>query len=375
MDALDYARELVAFESTSRLSNQPIIDYLESVLEGLGFTLERIDYLDAQGVAKANLVGRRGSGTGGMAYFSHTDVVPADSWSRQQHGPFDPLVQDGKLWGRGSCDMKGSLACMLAAAENRQAWDLEHPLYITCTADEEIGYVGAAEVAKRSRLYQQMVEGYSRGIVGEPTRLQVVHAHKGTFGFRVVSRGKAGHSSGSEGLNANLAMIPFLSEMKNIHDVTLQGAAWLNREFDPPDIRWNIGINDHTKAVNITPPQSICTVYFRPMPGQRGDRLLEQARAVAERHALKFEILWRGEPVYTDPNSPFVQETLELAGREKSGTVSYGTEACMFQAIHKLLILGPGDIAQAHTDDEWIALDQLDRGTRLYSKLIRQWCT
>ena len=374
MNALDYAQDLVAFETPSQLSNLPIIDYLETTLERLDFSLETVEYVDPQGVNKANLVACRGTGEGGMAYFAHTDVVPADSWSRTQHGPSQPVVQDGKLWGRGSCDMRGSLACILAAAELLQATEHKHPLYITCTADEEIGYGGAAEVAKRSRFYQQMVQGASRGIVGEPTGLEVVHAHKGTFGFRAVSRGRAGHSSGNQGLNANLAMIPFLSEMKRIHDETLQDPDWLNPEFDPPDIRWNIGINDHTKAINITPPQSICTVYFRPMPGQEGVTLLEQARAAAERCGLDFEILWRGDPVYMDPGSSFVGQTLQLCGREKSRTVSYGTDACMFQAMPNLLIVGPGDIAQAHTDDEWIALEQLERGTELYAKFVRHWC-
>ena len=374
MNALEYAQALVAFESTSQLSNVPIIDYLEDTLQRLGFSVERIEYVDAQRVTKANLVGQLGDGVGGMAYFGHTDVVPADSWSRAEHGPFEPLVEEGKLWGRGCCDMKGSVACILAAAETVLASDLKHPLYITCTADEEIGYVGAAEVAKRSRLYQQMIQGKSQGIVGEPTRLEIVHAHKGTFGFRVVSKGKAGHSSGTDGVNANLAMIPFLSEMKRIHDETLQHPAWLDEEFDPPDIRWNIGVNDHTRAVNMTAAQSVCTVYFRPMPGQEGDILIGQAREAADQCGLDFEILWRGQPVYMDPNSAFVRKTLELAGRERSRTVSYGTDACMFQAMNYLVILGPGDIAQAHTDDEWIALDQLDKGTQLYSKLIRHWC-
>ena len=140
---------------------------------------------------------------------------------------------------------------------------------ITCTADEEVGYVGAREVAKHSKLYREMVDGNANGIIGEPTMLEVVYAHKGTYGFKAISRGKAAHSSTTSGLNANLAMIPFLAEMKKIHDETMTDPQWQHDEFDPPIISWNIGINDHTAAVNITPPQSICTVYFRPMPGQQ----------------------------------------------------------------------------------------------------------
>ena len=101
--------------------------------------------------------------------------------------------------------------------------NLKQPFYITCTADEEVGYIGAKHVAEKSKLYREMVDGDARGIIGEPTMLEVVYAHKGTTGFSAVSRGRAAHSSTDKGLNANLAMIPFLAEMKVIHDETLAG--------------------------------------------------------------------------------------------------------------------------------------------------------
>ena len=100
--------------------------------------------------------------------------------------------------------MKGSIACMLAAAEQFSTAQLERPIYVTCTADEEVGYHGAAQVASQSKLFQEMVTGETHGIIGEPTRLEVVHAHKGTYGFTATSRGRAAHSSTNEGLNANL---------------------------------------------------------------------------------------------------------------------------------------------------------------------------
>src|SRR5690606_17102638 len=121
--------------------------------------------------------------SGGMAYFGHTDVVPADPWFSREHGPFQPTVVGERLYGRGSCDMKGSVASMLAAAARFSPSQLKQPVYITCTADEEIGYGGAAAVVKRSKLYREMVAGGSRGIIGEPTLLEVVYAHKGTYGF------------------------------------------------------------------------------------------------------------------------------------------------------------------------------------------------
>ena len=270
--------------------------------------------------------------------------------------------------------MKGSVACMLAAASQLSETELSRPVYITCTADEEVGYGGAREVATRSKIYGEMVAGESRGIIGEPTRLNVVHGHKGTYGVVATSRGRAAHSSTREGLNANLAMIPYLSEIKELFEETENEARWQNTEFDPPTVSWNIGINDHTAAINITPPQSVCTVYFRPMPGIDPDELVERARQCAERHGLEFEVPRVAPPLYIDPQSPYVQEMLQLTGGQQSQTVSYGTDGCMFAKMKYLVVLGPGDIAQAHTSDEWVELDQLEQGTRLYEKLIRHWC-
>ena len=374
MDALQYTKDLVAFESTSVLSNVPVSDYVEEALKKLGFVTERIEYDDVNGVPKASIVGKKGEGTGGIAYFGHTDVVPADPWLFDDHGPFEPTVKGDKLYGRGSCDMKGSVACMLSAAEQFSASDLKGPIYITCTSDEEIGYTGAKQVAERSELFSEMVEGDSLGIIGEPTLLEVVHAHKGTYGFVATSQGIAAHSSTREGLNANLAMIPFLAEMKRIHDETESDPAWHNEEFDPPTISWNIGINDHTKAINITPPQSICTVYFRPMPGMKPESLIERAKQAAENCGIEFEVRSTANPVYVEPNSKFVQEMLELAGKEKPHTVSYGTDGTMLTALKQMVIFGPGDIAQAHTHDEWVALDQLEKGTEMFAAAVRRWC-
>ena len=374
MDALGFAKELVALESTSVFSNVAITDYIERQLGRLGFVTERLEYNDENGVAKACVIGKRGTGTGGLAYFGHTDVVPADDWSRD-HGPFEPAVEGDRLYGRGSCDMKGSIACMLAAAEQSTGTQGAGPLYITCTADEEIGYGGAKQVAERSELFREMVAGKTKGIIGEPTMLEVVHAHKGTYGFAAISRGRAAHSSTRNGLNANLAMIPFLVEMKAIHDEMESDPAWQNDEFDPPTVTWNIGINDHTRAINITPPQSVCTVYFRPMPGQDAQVLVDRAKKAADAFGLEFDLQRVAPPLYVDRRSRYVQEMLRLTGNDTPRTVSYGTDGCMLSELKDLVVCGPGDIAQAHTNDEWIALDQLRRGTDLYHQLIRHWCS
>jgi acetylornithine deacetylase len=375
MNALHYTQKMVEFPSVSNVSNVAVSNYLEDVLKALGFATERIEYTDPAGVDKANIIGKKGSGQGGMAYFAHTDVVPADPWFSTEHGPFEPTVKDDKLYGRGSCDMKGSIGSMLAATEEVGGTDLKEPLYIVLTAAEEDGYGGAQQVAKRSKYFREMVEGESNGIVGEPTMLDVVHAHKGSYGFKAISYGRAAHSSTNKGLNANLAMIPFLSEMKKLHDETLDDPAWQHAEFDPPGISWNIGINDHTPALNMTAAESVCTVYFRPAPGHDAEALIERARKAAEQSGIEFVRLWTGQPLYTDPASDFVGEVLSLSGNEKAQTVPYGTDGAALTEMKNMVVIGPGDIAQAHTYDEWVLLDQLDKGTQFFAKLIRQWCT
>jgi acetylornithine deacetylase len=378
--ALEYACRLIEFDSISSVSNVAVTDYVQQVLEGFGCEVERLEYDDARGVRKACVIGRLGPHVPpgddpvGMGYFGHTDVVPADNWFSDEHGPFAPIVRKERLYGRGSCDMKGSVACMLAATGELAEKALRRPLYITCTADEEIGYGGAKKVASGSRLYAEMVAGRTRGIIGEPTRLEVVHAHKGTYGMRIISKGRAAHSSTGEGINANLAMIPFLAELKAIHDEVETDTRWRDERFSPPTQTWNILICDHTRAVNITPPQSVCQVYFRPMPGQDAESLVERCQQKARECGVDLEVTIRGQAIYLDPDSSLVQEGLELAGRSSAATVAYSTDGAMFGDLDSMIVCGPGDIRQAHTADEWIALEQLEQGTELYARMIRRWC-
>lgn len=374
MKPVDYLKELVAFPSVSSESNVAVTDCIEGHLVRLGFETERIDYVDRRGVAKSNVVGKLGPGSGGLAYFAHSDVVPANDWSHSEAGPWEPVLTDDRFYARGSCDMKGSLACMLAAAERFAASELTKPLFVTVTADEEVGFGGAIEVAARSKYFSEMVAGDANGIIGEPTSLEVVYAHKGSVGMKATARGLAAHSSQAHGVNANLSMIPYLAEMKSIHDEVMGNPDWENPEFDPPGVSWNIGINDHTHAVNITPPQSVCTVYFRTMPGTDPEPLVARARAAAESNGLEFEIIIRGEPMYVERDSDFIQDLLAIAERKEAHSVCYGTDASAFGSFRKLAVYGPGSIEQAHTADEWIALEQLEAGTEAYARLIRAWC-
>ena len=187
MNAIDYASELIRFDSRWYLSNADICDHVEAVMQQLHFDTERIEYTDDEGLRKVNVIGRRGSGSGGLAYFGHTDVVTATDWSITEHGPFDPVVRDGRLYGRGSTDMKGSIACMLAAVDSLGDQELQHPVYLSCSSDEEVNHRGAIEIAERSQIYRELVDGGACGIVGEPTRLNVVYAHKGGVRLTVTS--------------------------------------------------------------------------------------------------------------------------------------------------------------------------------------------
>jgi acetylornithine deacetylase len=261
---------------------------------------------------------------------------------------------------------------MLAAADRFSRSDLGKPLFIVCTADEEVGYVGARDVVARSRLFQELRSG--QGIIGEPTVLEVVYAHKGVLGFVATARGRAAHSSTGLGVNANLAIIPFLAEMKQIHDEIARDPKYRNPEFEPPVPGWNIGVNDGNTPVNVTAPRSVVTVYFRPMPGTDVDAIVRRVQATAEANGLELELVGSGQAVYTDPNSAFVRQVLALAGRDRPRTVPYGTDGLAFGQHLPVVVCGPGDIAQAHTVDEWIELEQLEQGTELYVRLIERFC-
>ena len=389
--ALQAASDLIAFPSVSVNSNAEVTDWLEGRLQALGCRTERLEYTDPNGVRKATVTGRMGpeptAARPGLAYFAHSDVVPTDRWQLpesfqgldfprelRKRGPFEPTLAVDRLFGRGACDMKGSIACALAAAGRYAGKTLQAPFFLMVAADEEIGGQGAQYFVDKSAMYPEMVAAQTPGIVGEPTRLEVIYTHKGVCGFTATARGRAAHSSTGKGTNANLAMIPFLADMKRIHYEAMTNSAWQNPDFDPPFLCWNIGINDHNSALNITAPLSVCTVYFRPMPGVPAAPLLDRVRASAAECGLELKVTHDMPPLRTDPQAPFVKECLRLAGCTKPGTAPYGTDGLRLGALKQLVVMGPGDIAQAHTRDEWIELSQLSAGTNLYASLIQRYC-
>ncbi|MBT5020032.1 M20 family metallopeptidase [bacterium] len=372
--ALEYTQSMVEFDSVSSKSNVDVTNQIQDWLRELNCEIERVDYVDNKGVPKSNVIAKIGSGLGGLAYFGHSDVVPANTWVFQEHGPFEPTIRDGKLYGRGTTDMKGSVACFLAAMQTIQNKKLAAPVYFCCTADEEVGMQGAERVVKESKLYREMVEGQSRAIIGEPTMLDVVHGHKGGCSIRVTSKGRAAHSSSKEGTNANWKMIPFLAEMKALNDELESDPNWRNEDFIPPTMTMNLGINDHTPAINITPPQSICTVYYRQMPKIDADPVFNRILKAAEANGLEAVVNFKANPFYVEPDSPFIQECLELAENKQPRTVAYGTDGAWYYELKQAVVMGPGSIDQAHTHDEWLELTEFDRGTDIYSRMIDRWC-
>ena len=387
-NAIDTLKRLVAYPSVSSTSNADVSQFASDHLESLGFVVEQTRYEDPRGVSKVNLVARRdprspsnenganelgANDQGGLSYFCHTDVVPAVGWTGPGDDPFDAVVREDRIFGRGSCDMKGSLVAMLEAVSRVNVIEQRAPIWIVCTADEEVGFAGAKQLVNESSAYRQIVQAQPLAIIGEPTQLEVVHAHKGVRAFQVISRGRAAHSSSTDGINANKAMVPLLQTLLDLHQKT-QAAEYQDDRFDPPVLSWNFGVSDGATAVNITPEKSVAWVMLRPMPTIDGEDLVQTVRQKANELGLEFRDLDGGDSFWTEPNANCVQEICKIVGKPAK-TVCYGTDGGEFKELENRVVLGPGSIAQAHTTDEWIELDQLEKGSDVYEQAIRRWCT
>lgn len=378
--SIDYLKQLIAFPSVSSTSNRAISDWVAQRLAELGFEVEQTSYRDKAGVEKVNVLGCRAplaptsQAPCGLAYFAHTDVVPAVGWTGPGGDPFEPCMTEDRLYGRGSCDMKGSLAAMLTAAHEITADQQTSPLWIVCTADEEVGFAGVKHLVAHSQAYRDLVQHQPVSVIGEPTRLNVVHAHKGIVSVRITSRGRAAHSSTLDGVNANRKMVPLLQTLLEIDELTAREPKYMDDRFDPPTLSWNFGISDDCTAVNITPNRSVAWFSMRPMPEIDGNDLIEVVEARAAVLGLECTRCEGGAPLWIDPDSACIRQFCELTGGNPR-TVCYGTDGGELTELENRVVFGPGDIAQAHTTDEWIELDQLQRGAELFSKAVRRWCT
>lgn len=365
--AVELTQQMVSFPSVSDRSNTEVSQFVADRLAEMGFSVEWLTYEDEEKVPKVCVVAKRGAGVGGVAYLAHTDVVPAEDWEPEFSGAFQGYQLGDKLYGRGTCDMKGSLAAALTAAANIQS---RQPLYFVVTSDEEVGMRGASYVNQHSKLFEEMVTNDTMGIVGEPTELQVIHAHKGAESFAIVAKGVSAHTSTNKGENANYKLIPALKSFLELRNLAEANPAYHDRDFEPPTLSWNMTISNEPEAVNVTTSMAKLNNFFRAMPKVDHQPLLDEVQSICQQFGLECRTKYSARPWSVDPQSDFVAKMLELADQPRSHSVCYATDAGVLQRLRRMVICGPGSIQQAHRCDEWISLDQLRLGVELYEKVF-----
>jgi acetylornithine deacetylase len=361
----DMAARLIAFDTVSHNSNLALIAFAQELLERAG-AKTRLTYDSAK--SKANLFATLGPGTdGGYVLSGHTDVVPVDGqeWSSD---PFAAQIRDGRLYGRGAADMKGFIATALALLPEFTARDLKHPLHFAFSFDEEVGCVGVR------RLLEDLKTGGIKpalAIIGEPTEMRVVGAHKAGAVIETTARGREGHSSApAKGASAVMMAGEFIGVLAAFGE---ELRAETDAFFDPPYTTIQANMVSGGTAVNVLAREARVTWEYRALPDRDPESIVERARARADAEILPRYRAGAQEATFEtrikaaypglarDLNSPAVRLASQLSGENDVHSVSYGTEAGLFQqAGIPAVICGPGSIAQAHRADEFVALDQLD---------------
>jgi acetylornithine deacetylase len=376
-DAIAKLAQLVAFDTTSRDSNLALIEHVEALLGPLGVTATRVPNADGR---KANLYATLGPPTeGGIVLSGHTDVVPVDGqkWSSD---PFLLTERNGRLHGRGTCDMKGFIALALAAAPLFAApGRLKRPIHFAFSYDEEVGCLGApsmiAEIARN-------LPRPSAVIVGEPTNMEVVHGHKGITSYIVTVTGHEAHSSLTHlGLSANMMAIRLMNRLSEL-------AALLERDADPASpftprhATLTIGQINGGTAVNILARECVFVFDLRCPPGIDPTAILAPFLAEAEKldAEMKARFPETGVAVVrrslTPAFAPEPDGEAERVARNLAGdngpprVVAYAAEAGQFQeAGFSTVICGPGSIEQAHQPDEYVERAQMERGATFMLRL------
>jgi acetylornithine deacetylase len=357
---------LVAFDTTSHKSNMELVRFVEDYLAQHGVASALVPSTDGK---KASLCATIGpSGIPGVGLSGHTDVVPADrtSWETD---PFTLSERGGRLYGRGTADMKGFLACVLASVPDFQGRRLKVPVHLLFSYDEEVGCLGVrpmiAEMGTKLTRPRMV-------LVGEPTSMAVVDAHKGPVRWQVEVSGRAAHSSMAHlGVNAIAYAGRLLAELARIEEELK--ASPPDARFDPPYPTLQVTLIEGGTATNIVPLSCRFTFDVRALPGldiaaierRLADfaegACLPEMRRVAPEATITINQANQVPPFEADPRSEAVALALKLVGQNETHAVSYATEAGLFQvAGAPAVVCGPGDIAQAHTANEWIANDQLE---------------
>lgn len=370
---------LVAFPTVSRDSNLDLVDWVEHYLTSHGITAYRDWNSDR---TKAALFAHVGPAVpGGVVLSGHTDVVPVDGqdWTRD---PWVVVEQDGRLYGRGTCDMKGFDALAIWAMVEAQRQGVVRPLQIALSYDEEVGCTGAPPMIAAMG---PVLPKAASVVVGEPSMMKVVSGHKGGSGFQVHVRGHEVHSSimhtGVNAIMTGARVIDWANRM-NAENASAKLSA-LAAQFVPPWTTVHVGIISGGTAENITAKDCTFGFGFRVVPGEDPEEWV--ARFVAEVAKIDAEI----KAIHPDagitlirtfavpPLQPEVAGSAEilvrrLTGDNDSSVVSYGTEAGQFQAAgYSAVVCGPGDIAQAHQPDEYLEVAQFAAGQAFMQRLIK----
>jgi acetylornithine deacetylase len=368
---------LIAFDTTSAGSNLALIDFARAYLAEHGIE-SRLTYDDSR--AKANLYASVGpAGPGGVVLSGHTDVVPVagQPW---QSDPFTLTERDGRLYGRGTSDMKSFIALALALVPEMLAAGLKRPLHLALSYDEELGCLGAprmiADIA--ANLPKPAIV-----IVGEPTRLKLGNRHKGCYGFQIDIQGRDGHSSATHrGVNAithAAAVVDFIEAIAERH----RREGPFDEGFDPPYTTLNVGEIAGGSAVNIIARHCRVGWEFRPIP------VVDPGRVIAEVETYLAEVLrprltarapeakaemWADcvvPPLVPRADSPGADLMRRLTGANETIGLAFATEAGQFQEIGiDAIVCGPGSIEQAHQPDEFIELSQIAEGEAFLRRLI-----
>ena len=368
LDPVDLTKEFVGIKSVSRWSNAEISDLVEERMKTCGFEVERLSFTDQNGELKISLVGKKGEGKGGIGFFSHTDTVPGQE---QDWDAYQGIVEGDKLYGRGSCDMKGPLACTMIAAASVSAGQLKHPIIIVATADEEVGGKGAHQVTHESEILESIRPEF--GVVAEPTSLTPVYSHKGSAHIVVTAHGEAAHTSTGLGQSANFLIAPFLAEMAELAKEIKHDERFLNHEYNPPSNGFNMVITDYDTKQNVSAARSTCHICFRTMPNDHSEALVEEL--VNKARGYGYEVTSSmSKPYYLDPENAVVQLASKLTGGKKPETVPYGTDAIHLKEKVDIVVLGPGSITRAHTVGEYVEIPQLYEAVDIYTEMIHEVC-
>jgi len=371
MDLVPLLQALVAIDSTSSRSNQPVLDFLEREVRALGFEVRRMTWRDADGVEKGNLVCRKGpDAPGGLALVGHTDCVPFDpEWKEALSGG----LSDGKVYGRGSADTKGSIASMLTAASRQDPRSA--PLWLLFTADEEVGCQGAKLLMHEGKVRPRVA------IIGEPTRLVPIRAHKGYCAVDVTVAGIEGHSAFPDvGASAIHAAGRLLAEIERIQGKLAEEHS--DAAFAPPHTTFNVGIIRGGKARNILAGECFFTLEWRPLPGQDPERALllfdEAAGRLQHRSGGRLRV--GHTPIRIDkaavtPADAEVVRFLEEESGNPSSTVPFGAELPeLIDMGAEACVFGPGDIRVAHRTGEYVEVADLERAVTIHAGAIARFC-